>query len=83
MSGAAVLACLWVLAATAVAFLPMRRQYAPGLLLLGLAPILLVWLWAVHGGWVAGLAALGFVSMFRHPLIWLGRKALRLREGGP
>ena len=34
MAAPLILACLWVLAATVVAFLPMRRQFAPGLALL-------------------------------------------------
>jgi hypothetical protein len=68
--------CLWVLAAAAVAMLPMRRQMAPGLVLLILAPILLVWVGLVHG-WVWLLVGLvAFVSMFRNPLIYFARRAL-------
>jgi len=75
MSLPVVLSCLWVLAAALVALLPMRRQYAPGFLLLAMVPVLIVWLAATHGAW-AGVAILAvFVSMFRRPLIYLARRA--------
>ncbi len=68
MSTPVIIAALWVLAATAVAMLPMRRQYVPGVTLLALAPMIIVWLGVAHG-WIAALAALAaFVSMFRNPL---------------
>lgn len=38
------LACVWVVAAAIVAFLPMRMQYAPGLALLALALPLLIYI---------------------------------------
>jgi len=62
---------LWVIAATLVAFLPMRAQYAPGLVLLVLAPVLLGFIAYQHGFWIFLLAFLGVVSMFRNPLIYL------------
>ena len=59
---------VWVLAATATAFLPMRSQMLPGLLLLAAAPVLLVWI-AIMQGWLwAGFGLFAFVSMFRRPL---------------
>ena len=68
MSLPVVISILWVFAATAVAFLPMRRQYTPGVILLAAAPVLIVWLGVEHG-WLAGAGALAaFVSMFRNPL---------------
>lgn len=74
MSLSVLLACLWVFASTFVAFLPMKLQYLPGGILLGLAPLLIVFLGWQHG-WIAGLAALvAFVSMFRNPLRYLWRK---------
>lgn len=76
MSLSLLLACLWVLAATAVAFLPIRAQYPPGIFLLVAAPVLLVWLALDHGVLLAGLGVLGFASMFRNPLIYLARRAL-------
>ncbi|SHF38373.1 Protein of unknown function [Loktanella atrilutea] len=66
-----VTACLWVLAATATAFLPMRRQRLPGAVLLAAAPVLILWLLLDLGWPVALVATLGFVSMFRHPLRYL------------
>ncbi|APX90563.1 hypothetical protein BV394_13245 [Brevirhabdus pacifica] len=68
-------ASLWVLASAAVAMLPMRRQYLPGIALLLTAPVLLAAL--VSGlGWVAGLA-FGFAvaSMYRNPIRYFWRRA--------
>lgn len=74
MSASVISAALWAVAATIVAFLPMRRQYAPGLALLLAAPVLIVWLGAEHGwGWSVA-AALGFISMFRRPLAYFWRR---------
>ncbi len=68
------LICLWVVIATAVAFLPMRWQYPPGIMLLIAAPILIGWVW-IADGWLWGLAAMaGFVSMFRNPLIFFWKR---------
>ena len=72
-------ACIgWVLASAAVAMLPMRHQYAPGLVLLLAAPILIIWIGWEIGLWAAVLALLAFVSMFRTPLRYLWA---RLRKG--
>jgi hypothetical protein len=69
------LACLWALAATGTALLPMRAQMVPGIALLLTAPVLLVWIGVAHGWvWVA-LALAGFASMMRNPLIYLYRRA--------
>ncbi len=76
MSPAAIAACLWVLAAALVALLPMRRQYAPGFVLLAMVPVLIVWLAVTYGVW-AGVAILAvFVSMFRRPLIYFAKRAM-------
>ena len=75
-------ACVWVLAATLTALLPMRRQFPLGLALLALAPVILIWIGIDHGFWAAFAGTLGFVSMFRNPLIYLGRKALGLPRPG-
>jgi len=74
-----VLACLWVLAAVAVALLPRRWQYAPGFGLLAAAAWLIWRLAADHGAWIVLPAALAVVSMFRKPLAVMLR---RLRGGG-
>lgn len=63
-----VLACLWVLAATVVAFLPMRLQYVFGFFLAVSAVALIVWLSVSLSPWVGVAALAGFVSMFRKPL---------------
>ncbi|SEP95463.1 Protein of unknown function [Loktanella sp. DSM 29012] len=71
MTPSLILSALWVIAATVTALLPMRHQYVPGLALLLVAPVLIVWL-AVDLGWIVGLVAtLAFVSMFRNPLRYL------------
>ncbi len=75
MSTPLIFACLWVVAGTVTAFLPMRRQMIPGLTLLIAAPILLIWIGWVHG-WVWAFAGLlGFLSMFRNPLIYFWKRA--------
>lgn len=68
-------ACLWAVAATVVALLPMRLQYVPGVILLALAPCLIIWI-ALSVTWWAGLLSLAaFVSMFRNPLRYFYAKA--------
>ena len=67
-----------MLAASITALLPMRRQFPPGITLLVLAPVLLVWIGYEHGFWVVLAATLAFLSMFRNPLIYLAKKALGL-----
>lgn len=75
MSTPLVLGCLWVLAATATAMLPMRRQMAPGLTLLIAAPVLLVWIGLVHGWLWLAVGLFAFLSMFRNPLLYFLRRA--------
>jgi hypothetical protein len=66
---------LWVVAATITAFLPMRRQYIPGIPLLVVAPVLIFWIGSVHGWWVSALALAAFASMFRNPIKYFWAKA--------
>ena len=75
MSLSLILAAVWVVAATFVAFLPMRFQYAPGLLLLIAAPALIIFLGLENGIWMALAGLAGFISMFRNPLIYFWRRA--------
>lgn len=72
MSYSLIIAAIWALLATFTAFLPMRRQYVPGVALLVLAPVLIFWIGYDFGWFYAALALAGFVSMFRNPLryIW-------------
>jgi len=75
LSWSVVFASLWVLAGTVTALLPMRLQYVPGVSLLVLAPVVIIWLF-IDFGWVWGLLALlGFVSMFRNPLKYFYARA--------
>jgi hypothetical protein len=68
--------CIWILAAAAVAMLPMKRQMVPGLTLLVMAPFLLGWIGWVHGWVWVFVGVFAFVSMFRNPLIYFVRRAL-------
>jgi len=68
------LAVTWVLVATAVAFLPMRWQFPPGILLLTAAPMIIAMLGIEHGWGLALAGTAGFVSMFRRPLLHYWRK---------
>ena len=75
MSLSLILGCVWVVAATVVAMLPMRHQYAPGLGLLIAAPVLIGFIGYQHGLIWAVLGFAGFVSMMRNPLRYLWRRA--------
>ena len=76
MSYALLAACVWVVAATVVAFLPMRRQFVPGIALLIAAPVIVVWIGMEHGPWIALAGVAGVVSMFRRPLRYYVLKAM-------
>ncbi len=69
------LGCLWVLASTIVALLPMRHQYIPGVSLLIAAPLLIVWIGYDHGWFWSFLCVAAFISMFRNPLLYFYRRA--------
>lgn len=74
------LSIAWVFASAAVAMLPMRHQYIPGVGLLLAAPVLIV-MAGLQFGWVYALLGLcAFVSMFRNPLRYF---AARLRGEHP
>lgn len=73
MSLSLILLCLWVVAASIVAMLPMRRQFVPGISLLLCAPPLLLYLGYQHNPWVVLAASIAILSMFRRPLIHLLR----------
>ena len=68
------LAVTWVLVATTVAFLPMRWQVPPGIVLLIAAPVIIAMLGIEHGWMLALAGTAGFVSMFRKPLLHYWRK---------
>jgi hypothetical protein len=76
MSMPLILGCVWVLAAAVTAMLPMRSQMMPGLALLALAPVLLVWIGWVHGWLWLAFGLFAFLSMFRNPLLYFLRRAL-------
>jgi len=83
LSYSLLLGCLWVLASAIVAMLPMRRQYAPGLLLLIAAPVLLGFIGYQHGWAWAAVGLFAFISMFRNPLRYLAKKALGMETNLP
>jgi Protein of unknown function (DUF2484). len=68
---------IWALATMALAPLPLRHQILPGLALLLVLPVLLIWTGRVHGYLpvVIGLAAA--VSLFRKPLKVLWKRLVR------
>lgn len=80
MSAALITGALWVLASAVVALLPMRRQYAPGVVLLVMAPLLILWIGWMHGWIWAVLGLFAFVSMFRNPLRYLWRKYVQGKD---
>lgn len=65
------LCVIWVFASVAVAMLPMRHQYIPGVILLLAAPVLIIMI-GQQVGWIPALLGLAaFVSMFRNPLLFI------------
>ncbi|MDG1802554.1 MAG: DUF2484 family protein [Paracoccaceae bacterium] len=75
MSIPLILGAFWVLTSVVVAMLPMRRQYFPGVALLAMAPILLIWIGCAYGWIWLAFGVFAFVSMFRNPLKYLWRRA--------
>lgn len=71
--------CVWVLLATPLAFLPIRKQVIPGTILGVLGLALLVWI-GFENGWVWTLVGfLAFASLFRNgfkviPMLLRGEK---------
>lgn len=80
MSASVTIAVIWVIASTIVAFLPMRRQYLPGGILLFSAPLVILFLGYQHGWFWVIPALMAFVSMYRNPLRYLWRKWRGLPE---
>jgi hypothetical protein len=70
--------CMWVFASAATAMLPFRAQFAPGIVLLVAAPVLIGLIWWEHGALLGAAALAAFVSMFRNPLRHIARRALGL-----
>ena len=74
MTLSVVIAIFWAIASTIVAFLPMRRQYLPGGILLFSAPLVILFIGYQHGWLLILPAILAFVSMYRNPLRYFWRK---------
>lgn len=80
MSAALIAGALWVVASAIVAMLPMQRQYAPGITLLVLAPLLILWIGWTHGWIWAVFGLFAFLSMFRNPLRYIWRKYVQGKD---
>lgn len=74
MSASLTAAALWVIAASITAMLKMRHQYVPGITLLVLAPVVLVWIGYQHGPWVALLGLAALLSIMRNPLRYFWKR---------
>ncbi len=83
MSAPLILGAFWVVASAIVALLPMKRQMLPGVLLMAAAPVLLIWIGMAHGWLWGAFGIFAFLSMFRNPLIYFGRKLLGLPVQDP
>jgi hypothetical protein len=83
MTDVVLISCLWVLAGTITALLPMRYQYVPGTVLLLAAPVLIVWLAADYGWWVGLIGLFALLSMFRRPLVYYYRVFRGLEVDAP
>lgn len=71
-----ILAFLWVVAASIVAFLPMRAQMVLGLPLAAAAVALVIWLAVTLSPWVGAVALAAFISIFRKPLVYFAKRLL-------
>ncbi|MCB1333851.1 MAG: DUF2484 family protein [Roseivivax sp.] len=74
MSVALIMACFWVLAASAVAMLPAGRQRLPALALMVTAPLLVSWVLWSDGLLAGAFCAAGAGSVMRRPLAALLRR---------
>lgn len=75
MTAALIAGFLWVLLGAVTAMMPMRHQRWTGLPLLVAAPVLIYLIGRDYGWWVSGIALFAFISMFRHPLRYLWKRA--------
>ena len=65
-----VIGCVWVLACSVIAMLPIGRQIVPGVMLM--AGPFLIWVLIDQPGWlVGGIALFAFLSMFRNHMIYM------------
>ena len=74
MGTALILACLWAIAANAVAVLPSRRNHWPAAyVLIGFGVPILGFVTFENGPWVGLLVLAAGASMLRWPVIYAGR----------
>ncbi|MEM6939898.1 MAG: DUF2484 family protein [Pseudomonadota bacterium] len=83
MSLSLLIACLWALAANVIAMTPSRdHHWRNAYVLISLGVPLLVWIFWVHGPWVALLVFAGACSILRWPVIYAVRWCRRLMVQG-
>ncbi len=69
-----VLACIWVLVATAIALAPRRFHWPGAWVLVALGVPLLGWVTLQNGPWVGLIVLAGGVSVLRWPVVFLLRR---------
>ncbi|MCA0043087.1 DUF2484 family protein [Celeribacter litoreus] len=72
---------IWALACMALAPLPIKYQIVPGLSLLAMLPVLLIWTGMTYGVWPVLIGLAAAASLFRKPLIALWRYLGRRLKG--
>ncbi|MEM5476844.1 DUF2484 family protein [Pacificibacter sp. AS14] len=70
--------CIWALATLGLAPLPIKYQILPGVGLLLVLPVLLIWLGRDYGALPVVVCIFAAVSMFRKPLMALAHGLKRL-----
>ncbi|MBU3034451.1 DUF2484 family protein [Tritonibacter mobilis] len=84
MSLSLIASAVWVICASVVAFLPLRYQRPPGLLLLLIAPVLIWLLYRDFGLPAAAIGLFALLSMYRNPLTYLLHRSFGgIESGGP
>ncbi len=82
MTAPVILAGLWIIAASIIAFLP-QKFHKPSALyfLIPTVLALLPWLYATNGPLVGTLFLIGFGSILRWPVYFLGKFVIRRTRG--
>ncbi len=82
MTTPVILAGLWIIAASIIAFLPQKYHKSAALyLLIPTVIVLLPWIYAAEGPLVGTLFLIGFGSILRWPVYFLGKFVIRRTMG--
>lgn len=82
MTAPVILAGLWIIAASIIAFLPQTFHKPAALyLLIPTVIVLLPWIYAAEGPLVGTLFLIGFGSILRWPVYFLGKFVIRRTMG--